>query len=70
MGVAVAASLCYGGILWGVRLAVLPPQALAEVPYLPEKQLHYSMLLVAVACGSVALIGSYFAESACTGCGS
>jgi two-component system sensor histidine kinase PilS (NtrC family) len=60
---ALAASVCYGTILWAVRLGAVPPQALAEVSYLPKNALHYSVFLVAVACGSVALIGSYFAES-------
>jgi two-component system sensor histidine kinase PilS (NtrC family) len=63
LSLALAASLCYGGILWGVRLGLLPPQALIEVSYLPANVVHFSILLTAVACGSVALIGSYFAES-------
>jgi two-component system sensor histidine kinase PilS (NtrC family) len=60
---AVAASVCYGAILWAVRLGMVPPQGLADVAYLPRNALHFSVFLTGVACGAVALIGSYFEES-------
>jgi two-component system sensor histidine kinase PilS (NtrC family) len=60
---ATIATACYAAILWSVRLAALPARGLADVPYLPGKELYFSVLVTAVACGTVALIGSYFAES-------
>jgi two-component system, NtrC family, sensor histidine kinase PilS len=58
-----AATACYAGILWAVRLSFLPPQGLGDAPHLPANTLHFSVLVTAVACCTVALIGSYFAES-------
>jgi two-component system sensor histidine kinase PilS (NtrC family) len=60
---ALLASVCYGGILSAVRLGLVPPMGLVEVPYLPANALYYSVLLSLVACGAVALVGSYFSES-------
>ena len=60
---AVLAGGCYGGILWAVRLGLVPPRGLLDVSYMPRSALHYSVFVTAVACGTVALIGSYFSES-------
>jgi two-component system sensor histidine kinase PilS (NtrC family) len=60
---ALVAGACYGGILWAVRLGLVPPQGLLDVSYMPRSALHYSVFVTTVACGTVALIGSYFSES-------
>jgi two-component system sensor histidine kinase PilS (NtrC family) len=41
----------------------VPAQGLADVTLLPAKVVLFSVLVTAVACGTVALIGSYFSES-------
>ena len=60
---AAVATAGYGGILWAVRLGLLPPQGLGDVPFLAPRTLLFSVLVMGVACGTVALIGSYFTES-------
>jgi two-component system sensor histidine kinase PilS (NtrC family) len=60
---ALLATLFYGSSLWAVRLGWVPPQGLSDVPFLSAKALSYAILLTGVACGTVALIGSYLAES-------
>src|SRR5262245_48422711 len=58
------ATCLYAGTLWAVRVGLVPAaQGLADVPLLPTKVLLFSVFVTAVACGTVALIGSYFAES-------
>jgi two-component system sensor histidine kinase PilS (NtrC family) len=57
------ATLCYAVLLCAVRAGSIPPEALGNVRLLPLKQLVYSVFLIGVACGTVALIGSYLSES-------
>jgi two-component system sensor histidine kinase PilS (NtrC family) len=57
------ATLLYGLALMLVRLRLLPPQGLAEAVDLPTRTIIYSVFVTAVACGSVALIGSYLGEN-------
>ena len=57
------ATLCYAAIVWAVREGWVPPQGLSDVPYLSPKALVYSIFVTAVACTTVALIGSYLSES-------
>ena len=57
------ATLFYGSILWVVRAGWVPPLGLVDVPWLPAKQLLFSVLVTGVACVTVALIGGYFSES-------
>lgn len=60
---ALAAGLSYGGLLWAVRLGVVPPYGLREVTSLQASAIQYAAFLMTVACGAIALIGSYFGES-------
>jgi two-component system sensor histidine kinase PilS (NtrC family) len=57
------ATLLYATMLWAVREAWIPAQGLGDVPGLPLKQILYSIFVTGVACGTVALIGSYLSES-------
>jgi two-component system, NtrC family, sensor histidine kinase PilS len=57
------ATLFYATMLWGVRAGLVPAQGLADVPWLPARAILYSIFVVAVVCGTVALVGSYFSES-------
>jgi two-component system, NtrC family, sensor histidine kinase PilS len=57
------ATLCYAAIVWAVREGWVPHQGLSDVPYLSSKALVYSIFVTAVACTTVALIGSYLSES-------
>lgn len=57
------ATLLYATMLWAVREAWIPAQGLGDVPGLPLKHVMYSIFLTGVACGTVALIGSYLSES-------
>lgn len=57
------ATLFYAGILLAVRSGAIPPQGLADIHDVSTKGLLYSILLTGVACGTVALIGAYLAES-------
>ena len=57
------ASAFYAGLLWGVRSGVIPAQGLGETLYMSPKALMYSVLVTGVACGTVAMIGSYLSES-------
>jgi len=57
------ATILYGGLLWAVRIGLVPPQRLSDVPLLPAKQLIYSIFVTGVACATVATIGSYLLES-------
>jgi two-component system, NtrC family, sensor histidine kinase PilS len=60
---ALVATACYAGLLWTVRLGLVPPQGLRDVSTQARSALLYSVLVTSVACATVALIGSYFAES-------
>jgi len=58
------ATLLYAGMLWAVRDGwIAGGQALADVPAMPVKHVLYSIFVTGVACATVALIGSYLAES-------
>jgi two-component system, NtrC family, sensor histidine kinase PilS len=57
------ATFLYAATLWAVRVGFVPAQGLTDVPWLPTKVLLFSVFVTAVACGTVALIGSYFSES-------
>jgi len=57
------ATLLYAGMLWAVRNAWVPAQGLADVPAMPVKHVLYSIFVTGVACATVSLIGSYFAQS-------
>ena len=60
---AALALLCYAALIWSVREGAIPPGALADVRVLPLKQVLYSVFVTGVACGTVALIGSYLSAS-------
>ena len=57
------ATLLYAALLLLVRTGVLPPQGLSEIPFLTPKALVYSVFVTGVVCATVALTGSYLAES-------
>jgi two-component system sensor histidine kinase PilS (NtrC family) len=58
------ATLFYAGLLWAVRDGwIAGGQALSDVPVMPVKHVLYSIFVTGVACATVALIGSYLAES-------
>jgi two-component system, NtrC family, sensor histidine kinase PilS len=57
------ASVFYAVTLLAVRLGLVPPQGLSDVPFLPSQALVYSVFVTAVACGTVGLIGSHIAEN-------
>src|SRR5262245_27015235 len=57
------ATLLYAALLLIVRMGMLPPQGLSDIPFLAPKALVYSVFVTGVACATVALTGSYLAES-------
>jgi two-component system, NtrC family, sensor histidine kinase PilS len=57
------ATLLYAGMLSAVRNEWVPVQGLTDVPAMPVKHVLYSIFVTGVACATVALIGSYLAES-------
>jgi two-component system sensor histidine kinase PilS (NtrC family) len=57
------AVLLYGTMVWSVRTGQVPAPRLSDMAALPLKQVLYSMFVTGVACGTVALIGSYLSES-------
>ena len=61
--IAGAATALYGGLLALVRAALLPPVGLAGLSDLPLRPVLYSVFVLGVACATVALLGSYLAES-------
>jgi two-component system sensor histidine kinase PilS (NtrC family) len=63
LALAGVATSFYAATLWAVRIGLVPAQGLAEVPWVPTKALVFSVFVTAVACGTVALIGSYLMES-------
>jgi two-component system sensor histidine kinase PilS (NtrC family) len=60
---AVLATALYGTLLSSARLGVIAPRGMAEVPDVPLRPLVYGVFLVGVACSTVALLGTYLAES-------
>ena len=40
------ATLCYAAILWAVRVGAVPPQGLADVPYLPVQRARATPIFV------------------------
>jgi len=64
LALAGVATLLYAGMLWAVRDGwIAGGPALADVPAMPVKHVLYSIFVTGVACATVALIGSYLAES-------
>jgi two-component system, NtrC family, sensor histidine kinase PilS len=63
LALAGVATCLYAATLWAVRVGLVPAQGLADVPWLPTKVLLFSIFVTAVACVTVALIGSYLTES-------
>ena len=61
--VAGLATVLYGGLLLAVRSGVLSPYGLRDVVDLPTRALLYSIFVLGVACATVALLGTYLAES-------
>jgi two-component system sensor histidine kinase PilS (NtrC family) len=61
--IAGVATLLYGGLLAAVRLGALDPGGLVDVMSLSGRALFYSTFVLGVACATVALLGSYLAES-------
>jgi two-component system sensor histidine kinase PilS (NtrC family) len=57
------ATALYGGLLAAVREGLLRPQGLAGLSELPPLALLYAVFVLGVACATVALFGSYLAES-------
>jgi len=57
------ATALYGGLLAAVREGLLAPQGLADLYALPPRALVYAVFLLGVACATVAVLGSYLAES-------
>ena len=57
------ATLFYAAILGAVRLGLVPPQGLADVPFLAGKHLAFSVFVLGIACATVALTGSYLSQS-------
>jgi len=60
---AAVAVLFYALMLWSVRAGYVRGPRLADLQSLPLKQVMYSVFVTGVACATVALIGSYLAES-------
>ena len=57
------ATALYGGLLLAVARGCSASQGLADVVDLPTRALLYSIFVLGVACVTVALLGSYLAES-------
>ncbi len=57
------AILLYAGVLLCVRQAWIPARGLADVPFIPLKQVLYSIFVTGVACATVAMTGSYLSEN-------
>jgi two-component system sensor histidine kinase PilS (NtrC family) len=62
LAVAGLATVFYGALLAAVRLGLVPPQGLSDVPETEMKELVYSAFVLGVALATVALLGSYLAE--------
>jgi two-component system sensor histidine kinase PilS (NtrC family) len=57
------ATALYGGLLLAVRAGLVPPLGLADVVGQPPRTLVYAVFVLGVACVTVAVLGSYLAES-------
>jgi two-component system sensor histidine kinase PilS (NtrC family) len=57
------ATALYAGLLLAVRQGFVPPLGLADVIVQPPRALLYTVFVLGVACVTVALLGSYLAES-------
>jgi two-component system sensor histidine kinase PilS (NtrC family) len=57
------ATALYGGLLLAVREGLVPPLGLADVVGQPPRTLVYAVFVLGVACVTVAVLGSYLAES-------
>ncbi len=57
------ATALYGAVLVAARAGLVPSQGLADVLALPPRFLLYSVFVLGVACLTVAVLGSYLAES-------
>ena len=57
------ATALYGAVLLAARAGFVPSQGLADLVALPPRPLLYSVFVLGVACLSVAILGSYLAES-------
>jgi two-component system, NtrC family, sensor histidine kinase PilS len=57
------ASVFYAALLLALRLGLVRPQGLSDVPFLPSQVIVYSAFVTAVACGAVGLIGAQIAEN-------
>jgi two-component system sensor histidine kinase PilS (NtrC family) len=60
---AVLATLCHASLLVLVRLGWILPYGLGDVPFQTWRQVLYPPFVTAVACTTVAFIGSYFSAS-------
>jgi two-component system sensor histidine kinase PilS (NtrC family) len=56
------AALFYAAMVFAVRTGYVPPRGLYGLALVPAKQALYSIFVTAVACATVALIGSYLSE--------
>jgi two-component system sensor histidine kinase PilS (NtrC family) len=63
LSIAGVATILYGGLLAAVRLGLVPPQGLSDVVELEVRPILYSVFVLGVACATVAVLGSYLAES-------
>jgi two-component system sensor histidine kinase PilS (NtrC family) len=59
----VLAVVMYAGLLVGVRLDWLPVRGLVNAQRTSARGLGYSVFVTGIACGTVALVGSYFSQS-------
>jgi len=57
------ATALYGGLLAAVRAGLVPPRDLAGLTDLPARAIVYAVFVLGVASATVALLGSYLAES-------
>ncbi len=60
---ALLAVVMYASLMLAVRTGALPAQGLEDVPSAPVRGLGYSVFITGVACGTVALVGSYLSLS-------
>jgi two-component system, NtrC family, sensor histidine kinase PilS len=57
------ATLFYAGMVLAVRGGLVPPRGLPDVLAMPATHVVYSIFVTGVACGTVAMMGSYLAQS-------
>jgi two-component system, NtrC family, sensor histidine kinase PilS len=63
LALAAAATLMYAAMVFAVRTGRLPAPVFSDISGVPVRHLVYSIFVTGVACGTVALIGSYLAEN-------